>query len=104
MSEQAEAAYPEPKIHTQAQIVVTIGDVIKKWGWGPARTRKEQAAAWLRAQTIRGDTKISWTLKQKAAEVPWRDGANFYWTGPAPLGLEYAATALLGVGEWGRGR
>lgn len=104
MSEQADAAYPEPKIHTQAQIVVTIGDVIKKWGWGPARTRKEQAAAWLRAQTIRGDTKISWTLKQKAAEVTWRDGANFYWTGPAPLGLEYAATALLGVGEWGRGR
>lgn len=104
MSEQADAAYPEPKIHTQAQIVVTIGDVIKKWGWGPARTRKEQVASYLRAQTTRGDVRITWTLKQRADEVPWRDGANWYWQGPAQLGLEYAALALLGQPEWGRGR
>jgi len=104
MSEQADAVYPEPKIHTQAQIVVTIGDVIKKWGWGPARTRKEQAAAWLRAQTQTTSLDIGWVLQQKATEVPWTDGATFHWSGPAPLGFEYAAKALLGNPEWGRSR
>lgn len=104
MNEQTAAGYPEPKIHTLAQIVVTINGRPHKWGWADARNRKEQVAKWLRAQTVRGDAKISWSLKQKAAEVPWKDGATFNWTGPAPLGFEYAAKALLGVGEWGRGR
>lgn len=104
MSEQAETTYPTPTIHTLAQIVVQVGDRAKKWGWGPARLRKEQVAAWLRAQATRKDVRITWTLKQRADEVPWRDGANWYWQGPAPLGLEYAAQSLLGQPEWGRGR
>lgn len=102
--EDTAVSYPEPKIHTQAQIVVTIGDTIRKWGWADARTRKEQVAAWLRAQKITGPVKIAWTLKQKAAEIPWRESANWTWDGEARHGLEYGAVALLGIPEWGRSR
>lgn len=92
------------QIHTLAQIVVTVGDEIHKWGWADARTRKEQVAAWLRAKRLSGTAKISWTLKQRSDDVPWRDGGIWYWTGEAEHGLEYAAQALLGVPEWGGGR
>lgn len=104
MIEDAAVTYPEPKIHTQAQIVVTVGNQIKKWGWGDARARKELVAAWLRAQTVRGDAKLTWSLKQKAAEVPWRETAGWTWNGAAAPGLEYGAVTLLGTPEWGRGR
>lgn len=43
-----------PQIHTQAKIGVVVGDEIRRWGWSDARTRKEQVAAWLRAQTVTG--------------------------------------------------
>ena len=104
MTEQTEATYPTPVIHTKALIVVTVGKAVKKWAWGDARSRKEQAAAWLRAQPQTASLDIGWALQQKASEVPWTDGATFHWSGPAPLGLEYAAKSLLGVPEWGRGR
>ena len=104
MTEQTATGYPEPKINTLAQIVVTINGQAHKWGWADARTRKEQVAKWLRAQTVRGDAKINWTLKQKAAEVPWRETGAWSWNGAAGPGLEYGAQALLGVPEWGRGR
>lgn len=104
MTEQAAGTYPTPVIHTKALIVVTVGKTVKKWAWGDARARKEQAAAWLRAQTQTASLDIGWVLQQKAAEVPWTDGATFHWSGPAQLGFEYAATALLGIPAWGRGR
>ena len=93
-----------PQIHTQAQIVVVVGDEIRRWGWSDARKRKAQVAAWLRAQDLAGNVKISATIKQRAAEVPWRDGGNWYWQGPGKIGLEYAAQALLGTPEWGGSR
>lgn len=96
--------YPYPTIHTVAQIIVTAGDTIRKFGWGPARVRKEQAAAWFRAQPGAGDMKVSWRIKQKAAEVPWREAGAWTWDGAAGPGLEYAAVSLLGVPEWGRSR
>lgn len=105
MPDTTAGTYPEPKIHTLAQIVVQVGDRTKKFGWSDARTRKEQAAAWLRAQKPKGAmVKISWLLKQKAAEVPWRETGAWSWNGAAGPGLEYGAQALLGIGEWGRGR
>lgn len=105
MSEQADAAYPEPKIHTQAQIVVTVGDTIKKWGWADARTRKEQVAAWLRAHPATGaDVRISYTIKQRSDDVPWRDGCVGYWAGPANPGLGYMADDILSFKNWGGGR
>lgn len=104
MPETTVGTYPEPKIHTLAQIVVTINGQAHKWGWADARTRKEQAAKWLRSQTVRGDAKLTWSLKQKAAEVPWRETGAWSWQGAAGPGLEYGAQALLGFGEWGRGR
>lgn len=104
MTEQPAIGYPEPKIHTLAQIVVTINGQAHKWGWADARTRKEQVAKWLRAQTVRGDAKLTWSLKQRAAEVPWRETAGWTWNGAAGPGLEYGAVTLLGTPEWGRSR
>lgn len=36
MTKQTAAGYPEPKIHTLAQIVVTINGQAHKWGWADA--------------------------------------------------------------------
>lgn len=105
MSEEPEMADTYPQIHTMAQIVVTVGDEIHKFGWAPARVRKEQVATWLRAHSATGtNVKISMTLKQRAAEVQWRDGGIWYWTGEAEHGLEYAAQWVERFPAWGGSR